>query len=401
MALDRIVVINDSSVARGGATGLALLSVNLLAARGLPITLICGDQGVTDLPGVEVVALGSARLLERSKASAMRHGLWHSAAQAHVADWIATHDTQGTVYHVHSWAQIFSPALFRALAPVAPRVVTHAHDFFLACPSGVFFDYRAQELCTRVPLSRSCVTCPCDKRSNLQKVWRLGRHGLLHRSLAGADWGPVAMIHPEMRPALERGGLAPERLRVLRNPASAYTSERVRAERNVSALFVGRVERDKGAVLLAEAAGRLGMPLSVVGDGPALDEVRAANPAAQLKGWRDKSEIGAIAREARVLVMPSLNPEPFGLVAAEAVLSGVPVVLADRALMSREVEAQGVGMAFRSGQLDSLMDALARIRSDDAFVHAASLRAHSGTTRLSLSPAAWVDGLIDIYNDIT
>ena len=37
--ISRIVILNDASVARGGATGLALLSIRLLRARGFEVTL--------------------------------------------------------------------------------------------------------------------------------------------------------------------------------------------------------------------------------------------------------------------------------------------------------------------------------------------------------------------------
>src|SRR5262245_48998769 len=43
--LDRIVVIDDYSTARGGATALSLLSAKLFRALDIPVTYICGDDG--------------------------------------------------------------------------------------------------------------------------------------------------------------------------------------------------------------------------------------------------------------------------------------------------------------------------------------------------------------------
>ncbi len=42
---DRIVLINDASVARGGATGLAVLAAELLRARGHSVAFLSGDGG--------------------------------------------------------------------------------------------------------------------------------------------------------------------------------------------------------------------------------------------------------------------------------------------------------------------------------------------------------------------
>ncbi|MGO7209469.1 glycosyltransferase family 1 protein, partial [Rhizobium ruizarguesonis] len=52
--IDRVVIIDDYSVARGGATALAVLSAKLFRGLDIPVTYICGD----DAANVELVALG-------------------------------------------------------------------------------------------------------------------------------------------------------------------------------------------------------------------------------------------------------------------------------------------------------------------------------------------------------
>ncbi|WP_283180096.1 hypothetical protein [Gemmobacter sp. 24YEA27] len=71
-----------------------------------------------------------------------------------------------------------------ALRPVAGRVVLHAHDYFLACPNGAFFDYRAGVTCDLSPMSLGCVTCNCDKRSAAQKLWRVARQAVQNRAVS-------------------------------------------------------------------------------------------------------------------------------------------------------------------------------------------------------------------------
>ena len=41
----KVVIINDVSVARGGATALALLEARLLSERGVVVTFATGDGG--------------------------------------------------------------------------------------------------------------------------------------------------------------------------------------------------------------------------------------------------------------------------------------------------------------------------------------------------------------------
>src|SRR5262245_17529425 len=107
MALpQKIVVINDASVARGGATGLALLSIRLMRARGLAVTYICGDAGQNEelaALGVDVVSLGGRHLLAQGKLSAFVGGLYNEQARRMLAQWISANDTPDTIYHVHGW----------------------------------------------------------------------------------------------------------------------------------------------------------------------------------------------------------------------------------------------------------------------------------------------------------
>ncbi len=406
MEPQRIVVINDASTARGGATGLALLSVRLLRARGLEVTFVCGDSGEgADLAasGAEVVALGQGRLLARGRVAAARDGLWNRAALRLLSDWIAVRDTPGTVYHLHGWAQILSPSVFAALAPVARRTVVHAHDFFLACPNGVYMDFQRMEPCRRVPLSADCLATHCDKRSRPQKGWRVLRHAGLRRAFARGDWAAVAMIHPDMAGPLARGGVPAARLVPLRNPVEAAgpergRPERVRAERNARVVFVGRLSEEKGPADLARATAALGMPVTFVGEGPLEAELRRLNPDAEFAGWQDRAGVARQLARARVLAMPSRLPEPFGLAAAEAARAGVPVVLPDIALMAREIVGAGIGLSYDPDAPEGLAGALARLRdAPEPEIQGMSRRAHDDAAHLALTPEAWADGLLALY----
>lgn len=401
MEPERIVVINDASAARGGATGLALLAVRLLRARGLAVTYVCGDGGENDelaALGVEVVALGQGRLLERGRLEAMRAGLWNRAAAQMLAGWMARNDSARTVYHLHGWAQILSPAVFSALAPVARRTVVHAHDFFLACPNGVYMDFQRMQPCRRVPLSAACLAIHCDKRSRPEKGWRVLRHAGLRRAFASGSWAAVAMIHPGMAEPLTRAGVPARLLTTLRNPAEASGAARVRAEENHRIVFVGRLSEEKGPLDLARATAALGLPVTFVGAGPLEAEVRRLNPAAEITGWQDRAGVARHLCRARALAMPSRLPEPFGLAAAEAARAGVPVVLPDIALMAAEIAGQGMGLAYDANDPHGLDAALGRIRDAGAEeTSRMSRRAREGAGRLATTPEAWADGLVSLY----
>ena len=400
--IDRVVIVNDASTARGGATGLALLSARLLRARGVAVTLFAGDDGANDAlrdAGVEIVAAGGARLLHQPRLRAATSGLVNAAARDALAALIATTDTPDTAYHIHGWGQILSPAIFTALRPVAARTLAHAHDLFLACPNGVFTDYRTGEPCRRRPLGPACLATNCDKRSYAHKLWRAARHGLLKRSFdQRLPWAGIAMIHPDMAPLMELGGYPSDRLITLRNPVTPYTDTRIEAETNDGLVFIGRVEPDKGVRELIAAAARTGMKLTVIGDGSLRAPLAAAHPEVTFTGWQDRAGIARLAAGARAAVMPSRHVEPFGLVAAEASQSGLPVLISHTALLAREITENGLGLAFDLGRLDDFVAALARIRDmDPTELRQISRRGFDRVTTLATTPDQWIEALLALY----
>jgi glycosyltransferase involved in cell wall biosynthesis len=401
----RIVIINDVSVARGGATGLALMSAEDFARAGHHVTWICGDAGENPMfaeRGIEVVALGGRRLLDQSGLKTLATGLRNTAARDMVARFVTDHDTLETVYHVHGWAQILSPDLFAGLAPVAARTFVHAHDMFLACPNGVYMDYRRGEPCGRVPLSLDCLTTQCDKRNYGHKLWRVLRTSALRRHLGdGTAWAGILVLHPEMVSRLTRAGYRADAIRVVRNPAIPFSATRIRAEDNRALVYVGRLEPDKGVLALAEAARRTGVPLTLVGDGPLRPALEAMGGDITITGWTERDRIGAHVATARALVMPSRHPEPFALVIAEAAASGLPVLVSDTALMSAEVVQHGLGFAFDPADPARFDAALTRMMSlPDEDVRRMSEAGFGGAVRLGLERSAWIEALLGEYDRV-
>jgi glycosyltransferase involved in cell wall biosynthesis len=402
--LSRIVVINDASSAFGGATGLALLSIRLYRARGIDVTFIVGDSGDNAEPtelGAEVVPVGGRQLMKEAPLVAATRGIYNSAANRTLRSWIANRDTPATVYHVHGWSKILSPSIFDALRPVASRTVVHAHDFFLACPNGGFMDYVAGRPCSRVPLSFECVKTNCDKRSYTQKMWRVARQVALKKCFDGQAHGAkILMIHERMADLLMRSGYPRDRLATVRNPASGFTIERIPVERNRTIYFVGRVEAEKGIEDALTAARRAKVPLKVIGDGPMRSRLSNAYPEVQFHGWNSRQRIAELLADARALVMPSRYPEPFGLVAAEASQSGLPVVLSASAFLAQEVVDKGIGFSCNTQDVDALSALFVRIDGMPADeIRLMSERAFSNVACLSNSPDRWVEELLAIYEE--
>jgi glycosyltransferase involved in cell wall biosynthesis len=398
--IDRIVVVNDLAEPKGGATALALASALAFRERGYPVTFLTGDTGdnaALRAAGVEVVALGAARLKGRSFVSALVGGLYNRDAERMVAGWIASHDTPNTVYHLHGWAQILSPSVFAALEPVRERLVLSAHDFFLVCPNGAFAFLKTGKVCDLVPLSAACIVSSCDRKNYAQKLWRVARETIQRSLYRPGSSPPVLAIHEAMRPFLMRGGIPDSAIETLPNPVIPFSAERIRAEDNCEALFVGRLERTKGPDLAAAACRAAGVTLRLVGDGELRDEIARDYPEAVLVGRLPPEEIAAEAARARFLVMPSRYPEPYGLVAAEALWSGLPVIAADTAFLTRDIEAAGTGLGVEPRDTDAFAAAIRTIVKDNETAKRMSIAAYERTRDIALTPNAWVNRLLAAY----
>ena len=395
----KVVIISDFSLPNGGASALALLETELLRKRGLPVLFVAGDSGANPMfeaLGVSVVALGERKLLDSS-----RTALWRGLHNVHTTEKLKArlqmHDSPDTVYHVHGWSQILSPSLFETLRAFQGRVVITAHDFFLACPNGAYMDFRAGEVCERKPLSLACMRTNCDRRHYAHKLWRSARLLNQRRTLDVEATRPrVLMIHEGMREPLIRGGIPADRLTTLPNPVSAWSKTRIAAERNREFLFVGRFTEEKGPDLAALAAREAGVSLTLIGEGPLRERLQQAYPEFHFPGRLPPSEIGRLAASARGLLMPSRYPEPYGLVAMEAMWSGLPVLVARDALLAPDIVARGAGLAVDPRDTAAFAQAL-RAASDDVRLAAMSRAAFDRTRDLGLAPEIWADRLEDTF----
>ena len=403
--LERVVIINDASVARGGATGLALASARWLREREISVTFIAGDDGGgSDLPahGAELVTLGERALLQNAPRRSFASGLYNPRARDLIEGWIRRNDGPNVVYHVHGWSKILSPSVLAALKSVADRTVLSAHDFFLACPNGAYQNFRTGRPCPLTPMGAACITTQCDRRNYGHKLWRVGRQSLVNRLKRNSlPHAPILAIHDAMVPYLERGGIDPSAVVALRNPVVPFTSKRILAEANKDILFVGRLDPEKGPDLVAEAARQAGVPLRIVGDGPMREALERRYPEVRFEGWTGRAELAKFAAQARFLAMPSRYPEPFGLVAVEALWSGLPVILTENAFLAGEITNLSVGVSCDTSDARRFALHLKALADNDVLVAGMSRRAFSSTAALASTPARWIDALVSIYESRT
>ncbi|CAO4172362.1 Glycosyl transferase [Methylorubrum aminovorans] len=395
-----VVLILDHAHINGGQAKVALDSAVGLCRRGHRVTVFAAvgpvDPRLAE-SGARVVCLGQDDITStQNKLAFAAQAIWNPRASARLAAELRLCDPRDTLVHVHAFAKALSPSIGTAIRRSGLPCLYTMHEFFLVCPNGGFYEYPADRICHRTPMSAACLTTNCDARSYPRKLLRVVRHlGLEH--VAGL---PGLFRHVVTISALQERVIAPllpprTVFHRIDNPISVERQPPQREERG-DFLFVGRISTEKGAPIFAEAARRAGLRPVFVGDGPSAAELKALYPEAVMLGWKTGPEVQALMRRARALVFPSIWYEGQPLTVYEALACGCPVIVSDACAGREAVEDGENGFWFRSGDPGALAAHLTRM-SDDALATRMAERAYERYWSAPLSVDAHLDRLEQVY----
>ncbi len=218
-------------------------------------------------------------------------------------------------------------------------VVWYSHVYLGTCGTG--------RKCHSFPEAR-----PCDRRFgpmclvlhyprrcgglNPFTAWRIFQNqAARHERLP--DYTNILVASNHMRRELERHGVDSSKLKLVPLPAEDAIHGRAPAFTKVpegSLLFAGRLTDQKGVAFLLRAlplAERLlgrKLSLTIAGDGPlraSLEQLAGRlSVSVHFAGWLGAEAKDQAMREADLLVVPSVWPEPFGMVGVEAGSRGLP-----------------------------------------------------------------------------
>lgn len=132
-----------------------------------------------------------------------------------------------------------------------------------------------------------------------------------------------------------------------------------------TAVYVGRLAREKDLHRLASLLDNGSIRLRIVGDGPARREVENQLPGATFTGRLAGEELSSAYRSADVFVFPSTT-DTLGLVLLEALASGLPVVAADSAASRELLGTCSVARLFPPSQPQRLPGIIAELLSSAA-----------------------------------
>jgi glycosyltransferase involved in cell wall biosynthesis len=228
----------------------------------------------------------------------------------------------------------------RALLAEGP-VVKMMHGYFGTCIGGQKTHlFPRAEPCGRV-FGPACLALYLPRRNgrmSLPYVAAEWRWAVDQKSLF-ARYAAVVTASGHMRREYVRNGVDDGRAHAIPLFSTIPLADEIAAPGGFRVLFLGRMTQLKGGDLLvravAEASRRTGwpIPLTMAGNGPRRAEwealARSLGVQAEWTGWVDEGERLRLIRSASLLAVPSVWPEPFGLVGLEAGSQGVPAVAFD------------------------------------------------------------------------
>lgn len=249
--------------------------------------------------------------------------------------------------------------------------VIHAHDWLVA--------YSAKTL-------KNSYNLPLVSTIHATESGRNGGiHDEIQRYINDTEWmltyesSEVVVNSKFMKNELQRlFGLPYEKINVVANGinSTAYSGvekdydfrRQYAADNEKIILFMGRLVYEKGIQHLISAMPKIlehyhDAKLVIGGKGGMLDELKAQVEAMGLgqkvyfTGYLNSKQVSKMYRCADVSVFPSTY-EPFGIVALEAMLAGVPTVVSDVGGLNEIVEHGVDGMKSYAGNPNSLADSI-------------------------------------------
>lgn len=178
--------------------------------------------------------------------------------------------------------------------------------------------------------------------------------------------------------------------------------------------IVGRISRWKGHLLLLEAFEKLRLQnsnvfLLVIGS-PPLDQTHFLSNLEKEIFSKKLNEFVKIIPFSKdiwkywaiidIAVVPSTEPEPFGLVAVEALLSKKPVIVAGHGGLLEIIEHQKTGLLFEPNNVDSLMRAIQLLISDQALSAELGINGQKSVLQ-KFTTQKYVNNFVELYQNIS
>jgi glycosyltransferase involved in cell wall biosynthesis len=294
----------------------------------------------------------------RDKARAALSGVYAPITIRAAADAVARF--RPDLVHTHELYPLISPWVIRRVARMGVPVVHTTDDYRLTCPVATHFQHGT--ICHRCTGGREYWAALNNCRDNrAESVAYAVRNAVARRFDLYRGYVSEFITQTEFgRQWLIRDvNVDPGRITV--NACAVEVSPTPADPGQGDYIgYAGRFVPEKGVEMLVEAARRAGLPLRLAGNAETHPAIRPGDPV-ECVLTPTRESLMQFYRGARFLVAPSLWYETFGLVAAEAMAQGIPVLVSRIGALQNVVVDGVTGLLFEPGSVDDLVTKMSRL----------------------------------------
>ncbi|MFK7784250.1 MAG: glycosyltransferase [Crocinitomicaceae bacterium] len=292
------------------------------------------------------------------KAKLIKKTTWSNESYAEALSILK--QVQPDVCHVHNFLPLISPSIYQACRDAGVPVVQTLHNYRLICTNGLFLRdgkvcedclgksaYSAvRKKCYRNSMAQTYAVARMIEKNNARNVWT----DLVDAYFCFTDFAKEKFV---------AHGLPKDKLFVKSNFVKAPKAIETSSKKEDYFIYVGRLESNKGVLLLKQISAQLQLPVKVVGEGDLKVELEGI-PSIELLGKRPHEETLELIQNARALLFPSLCYEGMPMTILEAFAHKTLVISSDLGAMQSIIQHGQNGLLFAPGNDEELMKQIAR-----------------------------------------
>ncbi len=309
-------------------------------------------------------------------------------------------DFRPDVIHIHGIHRQLSPSILRVAQMADVPVVQTLHDYHHVCPADVMLR-GGESVCEPRACGRLWYGAAVRHRciaGSLSKSGLSAAETTFQRAVRAYDRSVDRFIAPSsfMAQIMHSGGWD---IPCSVIPNAVPIAEMGNRSAGEYALFAGRLSKEKGVGVLAEAARIADVQLVVAGEGPMEDDLRTTYPEVEFIGRVSSERVIELMKDAFACVVPSVGYENAPMSVLEPMAAGVPVVATRTGGIPELVENGISGILVSPGDSYELAEALSKLRRNREY---ASSLAAAGRERVRqhFSPERHMERLMWVYEEV-
>lgn len=302
------------------------------------------------------------------------------------------------VVHIHEVFPLVSPWILPRCTHHRVPVVMTTVDYRMTCPIGTHL--RQGEPCSSCTNGREHWAVLRNCRGNVTESITVALYNTLARRFKLFTGHVTRYIAPSEFTRLwmiEHAGIDPARITAV-SPLVDIPEYSVDPTSGTYAAYASRFSPEKGFDTLLAAARLCDVPFRLARNEHSLVKVEVPH-GSDVIVTRSRAALDEFYRGARMLVFPSLWFETFGLVGAEAMSHGVPVVASRIGALAGLIEDGVDGLLFEPGNPHDLARKVTRLWNDPALCRQLGLAARAKSASL-WSPSRHYRQVKNIYDEV-